>query len=574
MSQSLRVHSEGAYIAADRHDDLPDIPRYETEEYITHVLRQSELCDSTDVAIIEGAITGWSKLIAPFTPLHPPKLSPDDPILDTVAMFISAMVLRTEKLIQKPSILASLQSAVLPLWPTIWSWVQTLHESKGSIRALLRPQFLKVKYYGIRYTAICDALIFYLHNEPNVVLSTAAKQSEAVVALAATLWIEEAKDNESFCGYEAVSLLRPGIRPTPRITLDILHRIVTTCGGSNAAVLRLLFRRIKRSSKQMDSDLDLRYLGYEFAFAMDHIVDDDDRPTALQEAFLSNAAFSVRFMVNAMVSLHQTNATILRGDANMRLALMQIPFLLVLKIMNSSQVHEGLSELLITPFFNLLAGVNSVRESSGSTLQEMLPHLLQNVLLRFASHRNLLLAMKQNIKVAFPRAERPIGPIADIVLAFRDSLDAWIQIAREYRASLSNPDRLWDSKVTCGNDQLWSAAVDAKSERLLGPSTIMLDYDCGENQRVKIKFLEAMEKSEPATSAKVPLDHAPPGESPEWPSCGMILPVTAIIARGVLGGAESNGTRDVQTLSAMLAIHKPSPLEPRTLYRLRWLMWK
>ncbi|KAF7986091.1 hypothetical protein HWV62_41505 [Athelia sp. TMB] len=575
-------------------DPLQAFPAKAARYYLDHTLK-GHINNDTGPELIQSAITGWIKFVLPFTPSRYLELSPFDEVLTIVATFMAVMVLDLDQITMKQqdvSSLTSIRSAMPPLWPSLWIWVQTLHKTKRITRAL--PNSLKAKANAeshVRHMSICDCLLYFIQNEAEI-LPIAGKFREDVMTLAATIWIEEAEDKESICGFRAVSLLRPELLPAPRISLDILNHIIAACGGKTEAVLKMLYSRIKNNIKHLK--LDLSSLQDDFAFVLHHTKNSFTFPAGsniLRRPFLADAKVSIPLLADMMSLLRQSKAEAF-ADNTERLEIMQSPLFLILEIVCSPHEYQGMSALLTTRFFHLMAWMTPhVPGSTTLVTHTIFASFLQKVGLRFAAHRELFVAMRRNIREAFPKNKMPNGPIADSVKEFREQLSQWTEMNRDYHSG-----RL-DVKVICGNPHTLSSqeihgALFTEPVGLSGPNLrllahaiardavsvvrsssrptaqqsdmplIMLNYDDETGMRVKGGIVE-LQKALPGYPAVwVPYYWMPPGTM-------SLVSVLACLARGTM----ENPRESSQALAALLMVTRVnlgSPLE-RSIYCVKWI---
>ncbi|KAF7986092.1 hypothetical protein HWV62_41507 [Athelia sp. TMB] len=551
-----------------------DFPVEDARYYLDHTLRV-QIDEEAGPVITQSGITAWTKFVLPFTPSRCLALSPFDKIFPIVASIITAMIVDPDGInqTQGASVLPSIRSAALPpLWPSIWTWLQIFHKNKQAAISLSGPPKVSAGLSHRRHAIIRDTLVYLTENDA-AALPVAGKFREDVLALAATIWIEEAEDSNGICGFRAALLLRTSELPlAPRVTLEIMDRIIVACGGKTDTVLQLLCNRIRNNMNQLKPDVESLHL--DFNCVLHHTQNSfafPAGPDTLRRAFLADTSASIRLMADMMAQLRLSKAELFANIAA-RLGMMQIPFLLIIDSLRGPQAYQGLSTVFSTQFLHLVAWMTPHVPGVGAGIaHQVFAHFLRYTVPRFAAHRDLFVAMKRNVREAFPKASMPVGPIADSVEEFRARLSQWTEMNRDYQSG-----RL-DVKVICGNPHTRPSreihgVLFAEPVGLSGPNLrflahaiardavsvarsgsrpvtqgsdvplIMLNYDDESGMRVKGGIVELRKALPGYPAVWVPYYCTPPGTM-------SLVSVVACLARGTV-----ENPRDSQALAALLMI--------------------
>ncbi|KZP03867.1 hypothetical protein FIBSPDRAFT_968632 [Athelia psychrophila] len=328
---------------------------------------------------------------------------------------------------------AILHSTILPLWPSIWTWLQMLHEHKLMYsRGLFSTP--NPDHRQARYAALYGPLRILLFSDPQTALSRAVMHTEGALAMAAALWIEEARDPEAFYGFEmAFMLLEPdkGLSPTSDLSTDILDHLVAGCGGSKDEVVQLLYSRVNTNLKRLEPDPN--NLQTDLSLILKQIQSSD---TTLCDAILSIVPYTIISMVDTLHLLLNLRSKYLKDRKALPKGILYCPMAVIFAALRSPGPHElgyeGLARLLDTSFFTVVARMALIREPSSDTIfAGILETVLQTICIRFAAHRPLLLAMNRAIAAAFPTGI-PGGLIGNVFRTFQSDLTEWTQIEERY----------------------------------------------------------------------------------------------------------------------------------------------
>lgn len=407
-----------------------------------HVEQMARLRGTT---LIRSATTGWATFVAPFTPGHCFNLPPFDPALDLVSTLLQPIVSPPQG--ASPPAIVAFHSVVLPLWPSIWIWLQIFHEHKltqpHGLLSTLDPEILQA-----RYALIFNTLCSFVFSDPQTTLSVAILHTDGVLDMAAALWIEEARDPEAFYGFEMASLLlypAKGLSPDRNLSMDILDHIVTGCGGRNDDVVQLLHRRIMTNLKQLKPDL--QSLRSDFKLILQLLSTD----TIICDTIMSNVPYTIASMVDALhhLLLLKLKSTYKTDRQLLPMDLVEWPMVVIFVVLRNPGPYEGylgLVQLLDSTFFALV-GRLARWTPSDDMFCSILKSVLQMVCVRFAVHRPLLSAMKRELAAAFS-AGIPGNSIGNVLRGFQSELTGWTQLDEQYR----NRQGICD--IVCGDPQV------------------------------------------------------------------------------------------------------------------------
>ena len=364
-----------------------------------------------------------------------------------ITTFLLALSAFTEKN-EAASTIAAIHRAIIPLWPSIWVWLQVFHKKNRMHSSMLHSDpYVDNDTLHARYTCIHGILLqFMLNSEERTGLRNLLSHAN-VLEMLAELWIEESKHSEAFYGFW-ISPLQfsafKGISPNSDLSTDLLNRIVASCGGNKDDFVRLFCSRLKNNMKQLEPDGKALLRDFVFISEQFHA---RTEAAILRDAFLSNAAYVVVSMIDTLSLLVNSLSKETDIINPLKIDLFYYPLDLIDGMIRSSRPYAAIAQLLDASFFTLLNHLAhwSLPRSTGSI--NALGHIFQ-VLLRFTVHRPLLSAMNRNLLLAFPGPMMPAGPTKACLRMYHAGLIKWNLMEEEYQK------RLWTCNVICGNPQV------------------------------------------------------------------------------------------------------------------------
>lgn len=402
-----------------------------------------------EAAKIQLAITGWATLVAPYTPAFCLELSPQDPILDNVSIFLYAMAFNSSETSHD-----HLHSQILPLWPSIWVWLQILHSDKINSSSLHGAMDVGPERRQNRYFPIFRIMLCFLYIKSQAGLPTAVTHMEDVVTMSTSMWIEESKNTSfSFAASGFLAGHKNGGLCPDAVAANILDRIIVGCGSKEDAV-KLLFHRMKANLNQ--SKPSLQPLLCDLAFIFNQVT---NGPSMLQDTFFSSSAHTVVCMLDILTLIlgiqskepkhRETNPDIM--------AVIRKPLLVICCVLRNPRAYENIAPLLQASFFSLIARAALVCRpiALARKFNESLAQVLK-ILERFAVHRPLLSAINRGLAVALAINRVRDGPIGKSLRDFQKKIDHWHKLEQKYRDG-------WSSLVICGDPEVCLQHVSTAS---------------------------------------------------------------------------------------------------------------
>lgn len=325
----------------------------------------------------------------------------------------------------KPTTLALVPKLAL-LWPTIWTWLQIFHTHNTQARSRLLATHEADTHRGWYALVIATLRCFTSHNPPNK-LSVLVKETDGVLAMMATLWIEEGRDLGVVFGFQAADL------HVPYVTSNLLEHIITGCGGGANEAVDLSFRRIRKNLKQANPDYSC--VGKDLMLCLGQL---RDGSAILNRAYLSHPA-SIAIMVDIL-------ALLLASPAPMP-GLLQLPTLCINLHMYMSRTYEAVSQLLDTPFLSILHRLSPMRGLSRE-LKETCDMLLRVIIPRYSIYPSLLSGIHRGL-VAIEKQVKtlPSGPLGECLLALDTNIRPRAQSYADYKQGTR-------AVFNCGNPEV------------------------------------------------------------------------------------------------------------------------
>lgn len=410
-------------------------------------IRRNRLDDPEVTTSVEPAITGWETLVAPYTPPICLNLSPHDPILNCVSILLSAFTFT----LKTPH--SHFHSKVLPLWPSIWVWLQILYNDKMRYSSLQSAERIRRDSRLLRYGSIISVFLCFVYR-PQSTLTTAVTRTEGVMTMIASMWIEESKDTS--LGYRTsgmlVRTLDKGVAPSYDLVAKLLGPIIVGCGSKEDTV-KQLFSRMKANLNRDDPDL--MAIALDLTFITNQVTPLDG-PKMLHDTLLSVATRTSVYIVDIVAILLRVLSNRMqskepeakRMETSPDMAVILYPFPVVCCVFRSLRAYEHIAQFLQTSFFPLVARAALMCRPTalaGRFNHELVP--LLEILRRFAIHRPLLSAMSRGLIAAFKTDGVPGGPIGNSLRDFRTNINIWAKMERKYHGG-------WNRLVVCGDPEV------------------------------------------------------------------------------------------------------------------------
>ena len=168
------------------------------------------------------AIEGWSSSISPHTPPHGFFCSPSDDVLVYVRCMLAAfeMILRTSS----PRVLKIASSRLVPIWPSIWTWIRTMHAQNQQWKSPLMSERESTNAL-INHRLLVKLLLLLVFSNSPTPIRILVHETKGVQEIMASMWLEEAKDASGSHGFKAALLIQtvtfaPSLNVLPYIVAD------------------------------------------------------------------------------------------------------------------------------------------------------------------------------------------------------------------------------------------------------------------------------------------------------------------------------------------------------------------
>ncbi|KZP24474.1 hypothetical protein FIBSPDRAFT_1042232 [Athelia psychrophila] len=390
-------------------------------------LNQSRLC--------EQAILGWRKYVAPHTPPESDLAShnfPPDNIFNAV----------THLMLQTANVTAHNGRGVIPhirhligIWPTVWIWIRLAqalvnHLPEGT------DSGARLETKRNWHNAAIHALAFFLgfRLEQNPVfdeLTTRVKETDGVLQMMATSWIQEAEDQHA-AGFPSSRIHQIS---NPETISEFEQLVLARCGGSEHKLASLAFRRIARNLHlSLPNNL---HVYEQLADDMLYIHNSIWEPSATMYAAFTTHSGWVTFFVDVMFCLLSP-----RHLLHMPLysALFSSAMEFISMRIDEFQCYTEVRELLdCTPFLDVIArGSLAIRSAYDQLdLDVFNSHcdLVIDFIYQFAVHRPVLSRIDRDLAGISAFLERKATPAAISLLDVRSKIVPFVEIYKTFTTS-------------------------------------------------------------------------------------------------------------------------------------------
>ncbi|KZP13349.1 hypothetical protein FIBSPDRAFT_936397, partial [Athelia psychrophila] len=365
-------------------------------------------------AVVARAINGWKRFIAPYTQPTIVNSSPGDPLLAYVVVLLSGMASALEQQGQQANYTSS---QIVPMWPSIWAWLRTLHVlSQRSHTATYKSAISLTMYYGAVVRMLCASF----RADPPTPLSLLIKSTKEVTDMMASIWIEEGRNIGAINRFQGSLFTAASPSGAPS---EFLPYIVHRCEGGAEEVVQILFRRMKQMATPLAVEWeglqhDLKLINYQLRPELQPERDfdvkqvhgqpeppDNPEPPILRAALLSHPAF-MTVMVNLL-------SLFLRKPLHSTVGLatfLSYPLLLIAKHFDIKG-HESASQLMDTTIVALIVRISRTHGSERN-LAVVTGHILQSFC-KYFIYKASLVALGRCIALALPGGEAAFRPGGD-----------------------------------------------------------------------------------------------------------------------------------------------------------------
>ncbi|KZP24477.1 hypothetical protein FIBSPDRAFT_1042235, partial [Athelia psychrophila] len=248
--------------------------------------------------ICQNAILGW-QCIAPHTPPESDISSHNFPP-DSILMLVINLLSQTEEIsgLNDPAVVPHIKQ-LMDIWPTVWIWIRLFYAWVDLHKdALPKARLDKERH---RYITTIQALLFFLgYNKEREAflneLTTLVKETDGVLAMIATSWIEEAKDQHAFLGFPASGI---HLITNDEIISEFEQRVLAKCNGSKSEMASLALHRIAHSLRRTRFKTLYYHLVIDMAYVHAMM---GDPSTTLHHAFKTHPGY-VALFVDVMLCL-------------------------------------------------------------------------------------------------------------------------------------------------------------------------------------------------------------------------------------------------------------------------------
>ncbi|KAF7972960.1 hypothetical protein HWV62_16538 [Athelia sp. TMB] len=343
----------------------------------------------------DRAIDGWKKYISPHTPEHIFDCPPWDPVRNYVCRQLLVMI----KLLEgaDPKQIAAASSQIVPLWPSIWTWLQVLYAEGKSYASIPKPPG------SISGPVWANRVLFaFLHTEPRTPLSTMVAKTGGLKAMIATMWIDEGTDNSAATDCRGASILFQSNFPfAPPL---LIPEILIKCGGQTDIATKILLWRIKENAKRAEPDL--AALRFDNSLLIDQLELHHTGSKILRPAILS-----YRMFVMTMVDVLSLLLTVKESYPTKPITdLLAFQLDIIFRHFQTTG-YECVVQLTRTTIFGLVVQLAQSNCGSDHRIVAASTRLLRTVLCRFGVYRSILLAMLHRIKESNMIDYKKTGPV-------------------------------------------------------------------------------------------------------------------------------------------------------------------
>lgn len=402
-----------------------------------------------DVKLI-SVIHAWETFLHPHTPRREELYcSVPNSMLDSIAGLLSLTALSL--FASNPNLATSATvNRLTAMWPTIWIWTRTLHMHTMRVHAARIAQRAECDMVSFKkqYTAVHHALLgFTQHGLPSK-LAALVKETEDVLQMMTTLWIEEAKDPVAMLGFSSSPLLcSPESSDAPQrleINFPVLERIIKRVKDAPFSLVDLVFGRIKRNLKQPQIDTDNLFKDFSFL--------------AIQTGDFRRGAQPLRadILAHPMVVTMTVDILTLVIDAKPRISnykdsvrFTNFGLRLIVNLSQDIRAYELTEKLVGTTFLTSMARIASTyrmwnrADPEMSEMCKYFDKMLGNILVRFGVYRSLLSSIQRDLI----NMEKNHRDFPMIFLGMREHMKSLQSIFDDYK-------RDTPVLLSCGNRQV------------------------------------------------------------------------------------------------------------------------
>ncbi|KAF7976552.1 hypothetical protein HWV62_6207 [Athelia sp. TMB] len=342
-------------------------------------------------AFFSRAIDKWKALISPHTPAHGAgfNCSPSDPVAVYVQTLLRVFGLRLTGSRQQVETAAS---AILDIWPSIWTWLRTIHVQTQVSKWLLYNE-TEVENCSVAYELLVSILFVLVYSNPPTPLSILVGDMKGVKKMMANIWIEQGRDTSTLLGFKAASYTGTWANyPAPG---PILPQIIDQCQGGVETV-KILFCRLKNNLAQVAVEPDWPCFKMDMRLVIAQLSDKTPAAAALlRKSLISHDIPFVETMVDALILLLCDGKPQQREEVS---EFLQFPLIGIARHLTmTGREYHCASQLNHGTIIALLAKGSITREPNQDEELATLSNQLLKIIGRFSIYKTFFRALQKNI---------------------------------------------------------------------------------------------------------------------------------------------------------------------------------